>query len=207
MLQKIKWTNCWPRNYSPSRLIKQFPACPPTSSGDVLTKSNKIIAAVTSLHSHLWNKLDAVSSPWRNWWFLSAVFDCQMQPPGRDAILLQAIGKKQLFFFLFFLDWESLREEKCWNVHFLYVIFFFFLRGKGFFCHVRLLRGKVVMLLETSQANQSVHSSLVQILSLPSSGRRKMSNPDFRSCFKTLVTSSNPCYKDFRLQNFLPKLN
>lgn len=80
----------------------------------------------------------------------------------------------------------------------MWVGFFgFFLRGKGFFCRIRLLQGKVLMLLETSQANQSVCSSSVQILSLLSSGRRKMSNPDFRSCFKTLVTSSNPCYKDF----------
>lgn len=49
-----------------------------------------------------------------------------------------------------------------------FVCDFFFLRGKGFFfCHDRLLQEKVLMLLETSQANQSVHSSLLQMLSLP----------------------------------------
>lgn len=164
MLQKIKWTNCWPCNYSPSRLIKQFPACPPTSSGDVLAKSNRIIAAVTSLHTHLRNKLDAMSSPWRNWWFSSAVFDCQMQTTWQRCNPFTGNWKKTSLFFPRLRKPQGGKVLKCAY----FVCDFFFLRGKGFFfCHDRLLQEKVLMLLETSQANQSVHSSLLQMLSLP----------------------------------------
>lgn len=116
----MKWTNCWPCNYSRSRLIKQFPACPPASSGDVLTKSNKIIAAVTSFYSHLRYKLDAVSSPWRNWWFSSAAFGYQMQTTWQTCKPFEGNWKKCPFFFL---DWEILREKICWNTHFWYVSF------------------------------------------------------------------------------------
>lgn len=129
MLQKIKWTNCWPCNYSPSRLIKQFPACPPTSSGDVLAKSNRIIAAVTSLHTHLRNKLDAMSSPWRNWWFSSAVFDCQMQTTWQRCNPFTGNWKKTSLFFPRLRKPQGGKVLKCAY----FVCDFFFLRGKGFF--------------------------------------------------------------------------
>lgn len=122
----MKWTNCWPWNYSPSRLVRQFPACPPASSGNVLTKSNKIMAAVTSFYSHLRYKLDAVSSPWRNWWFSSAVFDCQIQTTWQTCKPFEGNWKKHPFF-------SQPRNAQGESVLKYALLICFFLRGKGFF--------------------------------------------------------------------------
>lgn len=104
--------------------------------GMFLTKSNRMMIAVTSFCCHLGYKLTAVSSPWRNRWFSPAVFDCQMQNTWQTHKHVESHWKNILFFF--FPKTEKSLGRKHANICTLDTFLFkrreeFFLSLSGYF--------------------------------------------------------------------------